>query len=216
MVEDAAQSHGTRFLERRCGTFGRIGCFSFYPGKNLGAYGDGGMAVTNDSEVADRLRSLRNYGQRVKYEHVVKGTNSRLDTLQAAVLGVKLPHLDQWNAQRAERAAQYDEMLTGTGAVVPFRDPRSTHIYHLYVMRVEHREEVQRRLAEQAIQSGIHYPIPIHLQPAYRDLGFEKGAFPVTEYVSDRILSLPMFPELTVDQVERVAGTLAEAVAALR
>lgn len=216
VVEDAAQAHGTRFNGRHSGTYGKVGCFSFYPGKNLGAYGDGGMAVTNDGEVAERLRSLRNYGQRVKYEHVVKGTNSRLDTLQAAVLGVKLPHLDRWNGQRAERAAQYDELLAGIGAVVPIRDPRSTHIYHLYVLRVEHREEVQRRLADRAIQSGIHYPIPIHLQEAYRDLGFAKGAFPVTEYVSDRILSLPMFPELTVDQVERVAGALAEAVAALR
>lgn len=216
VIEDAAQAHGTRFNGRHSGTFGRVGCFSFYPGKNLGAYGDGGMAVTNDGEVAERLRSLRNYGQRVKYEHVVKGTNSRLDTLQAAVLGVKLPHLDRWNGLRAERAAQYDELLAGTGAVVPVRDPRSTHIYHLYVLRVEHREEVQRRLSDRAIQSGIHYPIPIHLQEAYRDLGFAKGAFPVTEYVSDRILSLPMFPELTVDQVKRVAGSLAEAVAALR
>lgn len=208
VVEDAAQAHGTRFRGRRCGTFGRVGCFSFYPGKNLGAYGDGGIAVTDDDEIAERLRRLRNYGQRVKYEHVERGTNSRLDSIQAAVLNVKLPHLEQWNASRATNAAMYMEMLANTDVVTPVLDPRSTHIFHLFVVRTKHRDRLMKHLADHGIQTGIHYPIPIHLQQAYRQLGLGTGAFPVAERLADEILSLPMFPELTPEQIGRVVDAI--------
>jgi dTDP-4-amino-4,6-dideoxygalactose transaminase len=212
VVEDAAQAHGTQYDGRRCGTFGRMGCFSFYPGKNLGAYGDGGLVVTDDENLAERLRRLRNYGQRVKYEHVEKGVNSRLDSVQAAVLGVKLPYLDGWNARRAGHAARYSELLAGRVLAVPARDPRSTHTYHLYVVRVANREAIVKSLAERGIQTGIHYPIPIHLQSAYRDLGYGPGDFPVAERCAGEILSLPMYAELTEEQIEAVVGALGEAM----
>jgi dTDP-4-amino-4,6-dideoxygalactose transaminase len=210
VIEDAAQAHGTRFRGARCGTFGRAACFSFYPGKNLGAYGDGGMVVTDDDELAERVRRLRNYGQSAKYVHVERGTNSRLDTVQAAVLRVKLARLDAWNASRAAHAARYSEGLAGKGLVLPVVDERSTHVYHLYVVRTGHRAALQRHLLERGIQSLIHYPIPIHFQEAYRDLGKRRGDFPVTERVSDEILSLPMFPELMVEQIDRVVEAVAE------
>jgi dTDP-4-amino-4,6-dideoxygalactose transaminase len=204
VIEDAAQSHGTLFLDRPCGTFGRAGCFSFYPGKNLGAYGDGGAVVTNDDEFAATLRTLRNYGQEIKYLHVTKGINSRLDTLQAAVLRVKLRHLDRYNSLRSDHAASYSDALAGYRVIVPKIDSRSSHIFHLYVLRSQDRDGLQRHLASLGIQTGIHYPVPIHLQPAYRELGFNRGAFPVTETLATEILSLPLFPELSSDQVQLV------------
>jgi dTDP-4-amino-4,6-dideoxygalactose transaminase len=207
VIEDAAQAHGTRFLGQRCGSFGLAGCFSFYPGKNLGAYGDGGAVATNDDDFAKRVNSLRNYGQKQKYVHVEKGTNSRLDTVQAAILNVKLRHLDDWNAARRAHAAMYSDSL-GEDFIVPTLDPRSEHIFHLYVVRTRNREELQQHLNSLGIQTGIHYPIPIHLQEAYRDLGQGKGSFPVTEKLADEILSLPMFPELTHEQIELVLEAL--------
>jgi dTDP-4-amino-4,6-dideoxygalactose transaminase len=207
VIEDAAQAHGARFLGQRCGGFGLAGCFSFYPGKNLGAYGDGGAVATNDDDFAKKVNSLRNYGQKQKYVHVEKGTNSRLDTVQAAILNVKLQHLDDWNAARRAHAAMYSDSLADKFGV-PALDPRSEHIFHLYVVRTRNRDELQKHLNSHGIQTGIHYPIPIHLQEAYRDLGLGKGSFPVTEKLADEILSLPMFPELTHQQIELVVDAL--------
>jgi dTDP-4-amino-4,6-dideoxygalactose transaminase len=204
VIEDAAQAHGTRFLGQSCGTFGLAGCFSFYPGKNLGAYGDGGAVVTNNDEFAKKVSSLRNYGQKQKYVHVEKGTNSRLDTVQAAILNVKLRHLDDWNAARRAHAATYSDNLANNDLIVPALDLRSTHIFHLYVARTPYRDELQKHLASLGIQTGIHYPIPIHLQEAYRDLGLSRGAFSVTEALADEIVSLPLYPELTKQQIEFV------------
>ena len=204
VIEDAAQAHGTRFMDQSCGSYGLAGCFSFYPGKNLGAYGDGGAIVTNSDEFAKKVNSLRNYGQKQKYVHVEKGTNSRLDTVQAAILKIKLRHLDDWNAERRNHAALYSDSLANHDLIVPALDPRSTHIFHLYVVRTRQREALQKHLADRGIQTGIHYPIPIHLQEAYADLGFGKGAFPVTEKLADEIVSLPMYPELTQQQIEFV------------
>ena len=209
VIEDAAQAHGTRFMDQSCGSYGLAGCFSFYPGKNLGAYGDGGAVVTNSDEFAKKLNSLRNYGQKQKYVHVEKGTNSRLDTVQAAILNIKLRHLDDWNEARRNHAAMYSDSLAGQDLIVPAIDPRSTHIFHLYVVRTAHREELQKHLASRGIQTGIHYPIPIHLQEAYADLGFKKGAFPVTEKLADEILSLPMYAELSQQQIESVLEAIA-------
>jgi dTDP-4-amino-4,6-dideoxygalactose transaminase len=203
VIEDAAQAHGTTFQNKKCGSFGLAGCFSFYPGKNLCAYGDGGAIVTNSSEFAERVRRLRNYGQREKYVHVDKGINSRLDTIQASVLSVKLKHLDRWNEARREHAAVYSDALSNS-LIVPTIDSRSSHIFHLYVVRTRHRETMQKHLHSHGIQTGIHYPIPIHQQQAYKELGYGRGAFPVTEKLADEILSLPMFPELTSDQLDRI------------
>jgi dTDP-4-amino-4,6-dideoxygalactose transaminase len=204
IIEDAAQAHGTNFLNKRCGTYGLAGCFSFYPGKNLGAYGDGGAIVTNNDEFAEKTRRLRNYGQQVKYIHVEQGTNSRLDSVQAAVLNVKLRHLDDWNAARAAHAAVYSDSLAHNGVIVPTLDSRSTHIFHLYVIRTTQREQLQSHLAARGVQTGIHYPVPIHLQQAYSDLGLGKGSFPTTEKLADEILSLPLFAELSEKQIEAV------------
>jgi dTDP-4-amino-4,6-dideoxygalactose transaminase len=210
VIEDAAQAHGTLYKGKACGTLGEIGCFSFYPGKNLGAYGDGGAVTTNDPKLAERIGQLRNYGQRVKYEHVEKGTNSRLDTLQAAVLKVKLPHLAGWNKARADHAEKYEELLMGVGDLAfQQRAPGSTHIYHLYMVETDRRSELQKFLGANGIQTGIHYPIPLHLQLAYADLGYEKGNFPLAERLAGRILSLPMYAELTDDQIVYVANIVA-------
>lgn len=208
VIEDAAQAHGTRFQGKSCGSFGLAGCFSFYPGKNLGAYGDGGAIVTNSDEFARKVNSLRNYGQKQKYVHVEKGTNSRLDTVQAAILNTKLKYLDDWNAARGAHAALYSDSLANQDFIVPALDTRSTHIFHLYVVRTRDRDELQQHLTSHGIQTGIHYPIPIHLQEAYADLGFKKGAFPVTEKLANELLSLPMYPELSQQQIEFVLETV--------
>ena len=215
VIEDAAQAHGTRFMGQACGTFGLAGCFSFYPGKNLGAYGDGGAIVTNSDEFAERVNRLRNYGQQQKYVHVEKGTNSRLDTVQAAILNVKLRHLDDWNAARRAHAAVYSDSLAND-LIVPALDPRSTHIFHLYVVRTRYRDQLQKHLASLGIQTGIHYPIPIHLQEAYRDLGLAKGAFPVTETLAGEIVSLPMYAELSQQQIEHVVDAISSFSKTLR
>jgi dTDP-4-amino-4,6-dideoxygalactose transaminase len=206
VIEDAAQAHGARYKGKRAGSFGNAAAFSFYPSKNLGAIGDGGMITTSDDRAAERLRLLRNYGQRVKYYHSVPGTNSRLDTLQAAVLSLKLPHLDGWNAARRAHAAAYNERLRGVTTPAAAADVE--HIYHLYVIQTAGRDALEQRLRARQIQSGIHYPVPAHLQEACASLGYQAGDFPVTEAAAPRILSLPMFAELTEAQIDYVAETV--------
>lgn len=212
VIEDAAQAHGAAYAGRRAGAWGHAAAFSFYPAKNLGAYGDAGMVVTNDGVIAEKVRQLRNYGERVKYEHVVTGTNSRLDTIQAAVLRVKLRYLDQWNAARREHAAAYNAVLAELPVELPATAAKAVHIYHLYVVQLDNRDQVQEALHAQEISTGIHYPIPIHLQQACVDLGYRRGDFPVTERAAGRILSLPMYPEMTRAQREHVATALHQAV----
>jgi dTDP-4-amino-4,6-dideoxygalactose transaminase len=209
VIEDACQAHGARYKGRRAGSFGDMGCFSFYPGKNLGAYGDGGAIVCDDPASYDALRLLRDLGQAKKYEHVVKGDNCRLDSLQAAVLDVKLRHLDDWNDARRRHAAAYDRLLREIGIEPPRNLHAEGHVYHLYVIEVENRDRVQAALSERGIATGVHYPIPIHLQRAYADLGLGPGSFERTERSANRILSLPMFAELTEDQIVCVVDALA-------
>jgi len=217
VVEDAAQAHGTLYKGRPCGSIGIAGCFSFYPGKNLGAYGDGGMVTTDNAELAERLRRLHNYGQQAKYQHVEKGLNARLDTLQAAVLTVKLRYLPQWNEARATHAEKYKEMLAGVGDLAfQQRAPYSTHVYHLFIIETEKRAALQEHLNAAGVSTTIHYPVPIHLQQAYTDLRHNKGDFPKAEQLADRILSLPMFPELHEDQISRVAEEIKAFFATVR
>lgn len=207
VVEDACQSHGSLYHGRATGAFGAAGCFSFFPGKNLGAYGDGGAVVTDDPAIDDTLRMFRNYGQRKKYHHEVIGWNFRLDNLQAGILNVKLKRLAAWNAARYEAAQEYRRLLAGLADKVALPEERadSTHVYHLYVVRVRERERLQNFLQEKGVSTGIHYPIPIHLLPAYKSLGYGKGDFPVTERYADEILSLPMYPEITKEQIAYTA-----------
>jgi dTDP-4-amino-4,6-dideoxygalactose transaminase len=214
VIEDAAQAHGALYKGRRVGSFGQSAAFSFYPAKNLGAAGDAGMIATNDDAIADKARVLRNYGQRAKYHHSTVGTNSRLDTLQAAVLGVKLPYLDGWNDARRRHAHTYDERLANLVST-PHVSPGVEHVYHLYVVETEHRDAVQKHLRGRGVETGIHYPIPVHLQEACVHLGHEAGDFPVTEAAAGRILSLPMYPELTGEQITYVVASLSEAMQAV-
>jgi dTDP-4-amino-4,6-dideoxygalactose transaminase len=212
-IEDAAQAHGAGYKGGRCGSLGRIAAFSFYPGKNLGAYGDAGGIVTDDAELADRIRILRDLGQRRKYEHVAIGGNERLDTLQAAVLRVKLCHLQAWTDLRRAHAATYARLLgdsVRTPQVASWADP----VWHLYVVRAENRDELRAALDEAGITTGLHYPLPLHLQPALARLGYAKGDFPVTEEWARTLLSLPMFAELTGAELERVADAVNRAAAA--
>ena len=208
VIEDACQAHGARYKGRRAGSLGHAAAFSFYPGKNLGAYGDGGMVVTNDQGIAKRLKMLRNYGQKEKYQHLFRGYNRRLDTLQAAILRVKLKYLEKWNAARRWNAALYHRFLEGSGVVLPGEARGAESVWHLYVIRAEQRDILRERLVSRGVSASIHYPIPIHLQPAYRDLGYSRGDFPVTEAHAQQILSLPMYAELTSEQIEFVALTI--------
>jgi dTDP-4-amino-4,6-dideoxygalactose transaminase len=210
VIEDACQAHGARYDGRRAGSLGDAAAFSFYPSKNLGAYGDGGAVTTSDEQVLDRLRLLRNYGQRQKYVHETEGFNRRLDTLQAAVLRVKLRRLDAWNEARRRHAALYGELLAGIAIDAPAAQPWAEHVWHLYVIRTEQRDALKAFLGERGIETGIHYPLPIHLQQAFRHLGYARGSFPVTEAMADQLLSLPMFPELEESQIHAVVDTLAE------
>jgi dTDP-4-amino-4,6-dideoxygalactose transaminase len=207
VIEDAAQAHGARYKGRRAGSIGDAAAFSFYPSKNLGALGDGGIVTTNDDRAAARLRLLHNYGQRVKYYHVIPGTNSRLDTLQAAVLSIKLPHLDGWNAARRRHADAYTARLAGR-VVTPVAAAGVEHIYHLYVIQTDEREAMEQRMRARQIQTGIHYPVPAHLQEACAPLGYKAGDFPVTEAAAPRLLTLPMFAELTDEQIDCVVDAV--------
>lgn len=210
VIEDACQAHGARYKGKRAGSMGHAAAFSFYPAKNLGAVGDGGMIVTNDETTAHKLRMLRNYGQSAKYHHDSMGYNHRLDTLQAAVLRVKLPYLDQWNDARRKHAEHYTQLLGGNGVLLPVTAHYAEPVWHLYVIHVDARDELQKMLASKGISTVMHYPIPIHLQPAYQHLGYTRGSFPVTERSVDRLLSLPMYAELTSEQIEYVAAAIKE------
>ena len=210
VIEDASQAHGARINGRRVGSLGHVGVFSLYPAKNLGAFGDAGVIVTDDPSIDEALRLARNYGSSVKYYHMTKGHNRRLDTLQAAVLRVKLPHLDAWNAARRANAARYDRLLSGSQVVIP-PPPAATNVepvYHLYVIRCADRDGLARHLRDDGISTVIHYPLPIHLQAAYADLGHGQGDFPLTERYAAEVLSLPMYPELSAPAIDRVVASI--------
>jgi dTDP-4-amino-4,6-dideoxygalactose transaminase len=212
VIEDAAQAHGASFKGKAVGTLGRLACFSFYPGKNLGAYGDAGAIATNDESLANKVRMLANHGRLKKYEHEIEGYNSRLDTLQAAILSVKLRHLRAWTEIRQQNASTYSQLLArASNIVTPFVHPDTTHVFHLYVVRVQQREKVQQALMEVGIATGIHYPIPLHMQPAYKHLGIPTGSYPVAERFAGEIMSLPMYPELSADQIAFICDTLIKA-----
>lgn len=215
VLEDACQAHGADFKGKKAGTFGIAGCFSFYPGKNLGAYGDGGAVITDDDQIAESIEMLRNYGQKKKYYHSLKGHNHRLDSIQAAVLRVKLKHLDSWNRSRNKNAQVYNKhlkKLIGEKVIIPYEHGKGSHIYHLYVIRVpkDKRDGLIRYLAEKDIYAGIHYPIPIHMQDAYKELQEHIGKFPLTEKYAEEIVSLPMFPELTEEEIMFVCENIKE------
>src|SRR5947208_10073298 len=212
VIEDAAQAHGAEYKGRKAGTLGHAGCFSFYPGKNLGAFGEAGAVVTSDGELFEKIRVLRDHGQAQKYYHTLVGWNCRMDGIQAAILSIKLRHLEQANRRRRERALQYNQAFAGIeGVATPFEAHYGQHVYHVYAIRVQERDEVRRFLEEKGIGCGVHYPIPIHLQEACRSLGYAEGSFPVAEDLAEEFLSLPMFPELTEEQTEYVARCVSEA-----
>ncbi|MEM3730864.1 MAG: DegT/DnrJ/EryC1/StrS family aminotransferase [Candidatus Bathyarchaeia archaeon] len=206
VIEDACQAHGAEYKGRKAGSMGDVACFSFYPTKNLGAYGDCGIIVTDNDEIATKLRMLRNYGQRQKYHHDFIGINSRLDEIQAAVLRVKLKHLDEWNDKRRENAKLYNELLANTEIVTP-TEKNAKHVYHIYAIRCKKRESLQQHLLKNEIQTLIHYPIPVHRQKAYSNLSSNNN-LPVTEKICKEILSLPMFPQLTKKEIEHVVTTI--------
>lgn len=208
VIEDACQAHGALLNGRRAGSFGLAAAFSFYPAKNLGAFGDGGMLITDSDELAAEVRALRNYGQRAKYEHVALPLNHRLDTLQAAVLRVKLPHLDAWNARRQYLADAYREHLAELPLRVSAPAEEGRHVYHLFVVQSEQRDALRQHLSDHEIETGIHYPVPLHLQPVLQDLGYARGAFPNAERLAQHSLSLPMYPEMPLDHIERIADVI--------
>lgn len=205
VIEDACQAHGAEYKGRRAGSLGDMGCFSFYPGKNLGAYGEGGMVVTGNPEYARTIRMLRDWGAEKKYHHVLKGYNFRLEGIQGAVLRVKLRYLEAWTEARRTAAARYDALFAGSGIETPKAIADARHVYHLYVIRTPDRPAWQDALLAQGIQTGIHYPTPVHLLPAFSELGHVKGDFPHAERAANEVLSLPMFPELTESQCRQVA-----------
>ena len=208
VIEDAAQAHGAGYRGRRCGSIGDLGCFSFYPGKNLGAYGEGGMVATDNPEFARTIRMLRDWGAEKKYEHVLKGFNYRMEGVQGAILRVKLQYLEAWTEARRAHAAAYNRLLAGAGLTLPVQAEVCRHVYHIYAVLTPHRAELMEWLGAQGVQTGIHYPYPVHLLPAYADLGYAAGQFPVSESIASRELSLPMFPELTREQIEAVADAV--------
>jgi dTDP-4-amino-4,6-dideoxygalactose transaminase len=208
VIEDAAQAHGAEYKGRRAGSIGDFGCFSFYPGKNLGAYGEGGMVVTNNPEYVRTIQVLRDWGQERRYQHILKGYNYRMDGIQGAILRVKLRYLDAWTDARRALAARYDELLVNSGVTTPTVMPYSDHVYHIYAVRSPQRDTLQQKLHERLIQTGIHYPIPVHLQPAYADLGYKIGDFPCSELAANEVLSLPMFAELSEAQITIVSESI--------
>ena len=208
VIEDACQAHGAEYGGRRVGGLGDIGCFSFYPAKNLGAYGDGGMVVTRRPELADRVRLLRNYGQTRKHEHTFKGYNSRLDELHASILLAKLTYLDSWNDARRRIAASYGKGLRAASVVVPSERSKARHVYHLYVIRTPYRDALQEWLTRCGVHTQVHYPVPIHRQGAFRHLAVPRDDLSVTEKVASEVLSLPIYPELTDDQLEWVIASV--------
>lgn len=215
VVEDAAQAHGAEYKGRRCGSMGRLAGFSFYPGKNLGAYGEGGAVTTNDPTLAKKIRLLRSWGEERRYEHLFKGFNYRMDGIQGAILRVKLRYLERWTEARRARAGDYRRALMGAGIDAPTELDDCRHVYHVYAVRVRNRDAVRESMQKAGIQTGVHYPIPVHLQPAYADLGYAAGDFPVSEAVAAEVLSLPMYPELTTEQVGSVAAAVLAAETAV-
>lgn len=212
VIEDAAQAHGALYKGRPAGSIGDLGCFSFYPGKNLGAYGEGGAITTNNLEYARTVRRLRDWGSDQKYVHVLKGYNFRLEALQAAILRVKLRHIDEWTRARQKHAATYNALLrplAAAGLQTLVESAREAHVYHVYALRTDRREDLQRSLLDAGVQTGIHYPVPVHLQPAYSDLGYSTGDFPVAERAATEVLSLPMYPELELSQLEHISSAIA-------
>jgi dTDP-4-amino-4,6-dideoxygalactose transaminase len=208
VIEDAAQAHGAEYKGRRVGSIGDLGCFSFYPGKNLGAYGEGGMVVTNNENYAHTIKLLRDCGQERKYHHVLKGYNYRLEEIQGAILRVKLRYLESWTQARQSHAKQYDEQLANSSVQTPKVMPYSRHVYHVYAIRTHQRDALQQRLQQQEIQTGIHYPIPVHLMPAYADLGYKIGDFPHSELAAKEELSLPMYAELNLSHINTIVKNL--------
>ena len=208
VIEDAAQAHGAEYKGRRAGSMGDVGCFSFYPGKNLGAYGEGGAVTTNNPELARTVRMLRDWGAETKYNHILKGYNFRLEEIQAAVLRVKLRHIEAWTEARRAHARRYSALLAGTPVVTPREMDYARHVYHVYAIRSSDRGSLQRSLNAAGVQTGIHYPVPVHLLPAHADLGYTPGDFPHSERAAAEVLSLPMYAELTDEQLETVAEAL--------
>jgi len=210
VIEDAAQAHGAEYKGKRAGSIGHIGCFSFYPGKNLGAYGEGGLVTTNNPDYAHAIRMMRDWGAEKKYYHDLPGFNYRMTGLQGAILRVKLRHLEEWTEARRAHAAYYNQLLKDTDVDTPTEMPYARHVYHLYVIRSRQRDALQAALGEQKIYTGIHYPIPVHMQKAHADLGYKQGDFPLTEKAADEILSLPMFAELLDTEIDQVCDAIKE------
>ena len=210
VIEDCCQAHGALYKGKKAGSIGDVGCFSFYPSKNLGAYGDGGAIVTSDEKILEKICMLRNYGQKVKYHHLIKGFNDRLDNIQAAVLRVKLKYLDKWNKIRIKHALLYNSLLEDTCAVIPVQKDYAKHVYHQYVIRTMERKNLSKYLNSKQISTFIYYPIPIHLQKAYSDLNCKKGTFPITEQYANEIISLPIFPELKQEEIGYVVSNVKE------
>jgi dTDP-4-amino-4,6-dideoxygalactose transaminase len=213
VIEDACQAHGAEYKGRKVGTLGDTACFSFYPGKNLGAFGEAGAIVTRNAELLEKIRILRDHGQVRKYHHTMVGWNCRMDGIQGAVLRIKLRHLERGNQLRRSHAAYYDRAFEGIREIItPAHEDSIRHVYHVYAIRVKERDEMIRLLTERGIGTGVHYPVPVHLQEAYRSLGYEPGSFPIAERCATEFLSLPMFPELTREQLEIVSHGVKEAV----
>jgi dTDP-4-amino-4,6-dideoxygalactose transaminase len=210
VIEDAAQAHGAEYKGHRAGSLGDMGCYSFYPGKNLGAYGEGGAVVTNNAEYARKIKMLRDWGAEKKYQHVLKGYNYRMEGIQGAILRVKLGHLEDWTKKRRENALIYKEELKDSKVILPKEMVYTRHVYHVFAIRSTRRDALQQSLTDKGIQTGIHYPIPVHLLPAYEDLGYKKGDFPHSEKAADEVLSLPMFAELSRDSIKEVALAIKE------
>ena len=213
VIEDASQAHGAIYHGQRVGRMGDIGCFSLYYSKNLGAYGEAGICVTRDNELAESLRMLRDHGSRVRYHHEMLGTNARLDELQAAVLRVKMRYLEEWNTARQAHARAYTEQLQDVVETLPVVRPYNTHVYYVYVVQVQNREYFRQALEHQGIATAVHYPIPIHLQPACARYDYKRGMLPVTEAVAKRLVSLPMYPELTAEQIQAVVNAVKKSAA---
>jgi dTDP-4-amino-4,6-dideoxygalactose transaminase len=213
VVEDAAQAHGAEYKGRRAGSIGEMGCFSFYPGKNLGACGEGGAVVTDNAAYARRIRMLRDWGAEQKYVHELKGYNYRMEGMQGAILRVKLRHLEKWTDARRAHAARYGELLEDCGVRLPEVMPYARHVYTVYTIRARDRDTLRAELQQREIHTGIHYPVPVHLQPAYADLGYARGAFPVAEQAAAEVLALPIYPEMTASQLEEVAAAVRLAAA---
>lgn len=210
VIEDSSQAHGALLNNKGPGQYGDAATFSFYPGKNLGAFGDAGAVITNDEELGKKIKMLSNHGRVEKYRHEIEGYNSRLDTIQAAVLRIKLKYLDKWTEMRISNAAYYNELLRNENIITPYVREGSKHVYHLYVIRIKDRDNVIEQLANKGISTGIHYPIPLHLQPAYKYKGYQEGDFPVSEKVSKEIVSLPLWAELEKSEIEKICNVLLE------